>query len=65
MKDKEILELIKLLKTFELNCSNNCSNCEWGVMPSEYDSYDCPLPIFMDLVQTKYNNFYEWEKLHG
>ncbi len=65
MKDREILELIKLLETFELNCGYDCSNCEWGAMRSENESYTCSLSIFMDLVQTKYNNFYEWEKLHG
>ena len=65
MKEREQKELIKLLNNFykELDCRNDCFNCEYGIMDSHGNS--CPLDIVEDMIYTKFNNEFLWKKLRG
>lgn len=55
LNQKELEMLSELIMKFRPNCDYDCYNCNYGMLRSYSDGYDCPLGNVQDLVRDEAN----------
>lgn len=62
---EELDELLRKFYRYEICCGGDCAACKFGVKPSGYYWFTCPVKVVREMIDLRFSESEKFEKMVG